>query len=94
MQADQQLVDNAETMGIDTLRAVTDAVSEILTAPPRRAAAVTYLRQRGIDTDRSRTSHSGTHRLAGLAWSTTSAALSRTQRCSRPGWLGEAARGI
>jgi DNA primase len=49
MQADQQLVDDDESVGIDALRAVTDAVSEILTAPSRRAAAATYLRQRGID---------------------------------------------
>jgi DNA primase len=39
-------------VGIDALRAVTNAVADILTTPPRRAAAVTYLRQRGIDTER------------------------------------------
>lgn len=34
---------------VDTLHDVTEAATTVFTAPPRRAAAVTYLRQRGID---------------------------------------------
>lgn len=34
---------------VDELRIVTAAAAEALTAPARRAAAITYLRQRGID---------------------------------------------
>lgn len=36
---------------IDTLRAATAQAARVLTAPARRAAALTYLRQRGINAD-------------------------------------------
>ncbi len=35
--------------GVDVLYEVTQAAAELFTSPPRRSAAVSYLRQRGID---------------------------------------------
>jgi DNA primase len=41
--------DSVTAADVGRLREVTAAAAEILTEPPRRRAAVTYLRQRGID---------------------------------------------